>query len=345
MPDIEWLLHATTGRTSLWVEDRTEVEDGNWCGSIERIEIAQGLRVFLVAADVLNDMVVEPRNDASNLWLTGQISVSGILDHRFTSGMELRVTPEQAMLFRPLQTSSVVTMRAGQTLRLTGYAFDLDRAVGLFDGMVPEPLRPLFAPDPFHTPVVPTRASPRLRRLAEELFASGLNGPLRILFMEGVALQLLALQAAAVEEPRRVRSDALSAHDRAMIEEARDRLVADMRDPPSLGGLAAAVGMTERRLNAGFRELFGTTVFEYLRNERLEHARRAITTETVVLKEIAYRVGYNHVSNFIHAFTARFGAPPRGYSEAKAPIRRRRSVGSVGALARRSEPKGDSGVG
>ncbi len=321
MPDIEWLLHTTTGRTSLWVEERILVEDENWQGSIERIEIAQGLRVFLVAAEVLRDMVVEPRNGASTLWLTGQISVSGVLDHRFTDGTELRITPEQAMLFRPLENSSVVTMRGSQSLRLTGYAFDLDRAAGLFDGEVPGPLKALFAPDPVHTPVVPTQASPRVRRLAEDLFAPGLNGPLRILFMEGVALQLLALQAAAVAEARRERREAISAHERAMIEEARDFLLADMRNPPSLGALAVAMGMTERRLNAGFREVFGTTAFELLRNERLEHARRAITTEDVVLKEIAHRVGYNHVSNFINAFTARFGVPPRGYKEASLPMR------------------------
>ncbi|HYD68263.1 AraC family transcriptional regulator [Azospirillum sp.] len=323
MSDIEWLLHAATGRSSLWVEERTPVADENWRGSVERIEIGQGLRVFLVAAEVLRDMVVEPRNGASTLWLTGQISVSGILDHRFTDGRELRIGPEQAMLFRPLETSSVVTIGGGQNLRLTGYAFDLDRAAGLFDGVVPGPLEPLFAPDPAHTPVVPTAASPRLRRLAEDLFAPGLNGPLRILFMEGVALQLLALQAAALAEPRAARPDALSAHERAMIAEARERLLADMRNPPGLGALAAAVGMTERRLNAGFREVFGTTAFELLRNERLEHARRAITTEDVVLKEIAYRVGYNHVSNFINAFTAHFGVPPRGYPKARPPARRR----------------------
>ena len=28
------------------------------------------------------------------------------------------------------------------------------------------------------------------------------------------------------------------------------------------------------------------------------------------LKQVAFRVGYNHVSNFINAFTARYGEPP-----------------------------------
>ncbi|MFV3129924.1 helix-turn-helix transcriptional regulator [Niveispirillum sp. KHB5.9] len=322
MSDIEWLMDGADGSRSLLVEERTPVDDDNWRGVIERIEVAPGLRVFLVGADILRDMVVEPRNNASTTWLTGQVSATGVLDHRFTSGLELRVMPEQAMLFRPLETSSIATLKGGQGLRLAGYAFDLDRAASLFDGRVPAVLAPLFAADPVHTPVVPTRATARLRRLADDLFAPGLNGALRALFMEGVALQLLALQAASVAETGAARPGALSPAERALIMEARERLLADMRNPPGLGALAAAVGLTERRLNAGFKEMFATTVYELLRNERLEHARRAITTEDVVLKEIAYRVGYNHVSNFIHAFTARFGVPPRGYPQAR-PARRR----------------------
>jgi AraC-like DNA-binding protein len=59
--------------------------------------------------------------------------------------------------------------------------------------------------------------------------------------------------------------------------------------------------------------LFGTTVFETLRNERLAHAQMALQSETASLKEIAFRVGCNHVPNFITAFTRRYGAPPRQY--------------------------------
>ncbi len=45
--------------------------------------------------------------------------------------------------------------------------------------------------------------------------------------------------------------------------------------------------MSEKALNAGFRELFGTTVFETLRNERLEHARIALENTDLSVKEIA----------------------------------------------------------
>ena len=33
----------------------------------------------------------------------------------------------------------------------------------------------------------------------------------------------------------------------------------------------------------------------------------------VSLKEVSFRVGYTHVSNFVHAFRARYNAAPRQY--------------------------------
>ena len=38
------------------------------------------------------------------------------------------------------------------------------------------------------------------------------------------------------------------------------------------------------------------------------------------MKHVASRVGYDHVTNFISAFTARFGAPPRQYTDERARI-------------------------
>ena len=162
--------------------------------------------------------------------------------------------------------------------------------------------------------IVSHRCGAAMRLVATNLFARGLNGPLRRMMMEGAVLQLLAMQAAAAVGKRSARRQrALAAHERDAVHEALRRLLADMCAPPTLGALAAAVGLSEKRLNVGFRELFGGTVYEVLHNERLAHANIALQSGGVLLKEVAFRVGYNHVTNFISAFTQRYGAPPRQY--------------------------------
>src|SRR5947208_3570815 len=81
-----------------------------------------------------------------------------------------------------------------------------------------------------------------LRTVAEQLFTPGLNGGLRRLMMEGLVMQLLALQVMAADHHSARRPAGLTLRQRAAVQEARERLLADMRNPPSLGALAAAVG-------------------------------------------------------------------------------------------------------
>jgi AraC-like DNA-binding protein len=47
-------------------------------------------------------------------------------------------------------------------------------------------------------------------------------------------------------------------------------------------------------------------------------------TGGATLKEAAFRVGYNHVTKFISAFRARYGAPPVRFIGRRAPMRARR---------------------
>lgn len=177
-------------------------------------------------------------------------------------------------------------------------------------------LQGLIEGDAEQSRVLAMRTDRSMRRIARGLFGGGLNGALRILMMEGAILQLLAVQAdAAARQGRSRRLRALSPRERDAVHEAHRLLLADMRRPPTLGELAGAVALGEKRLSAGFRLLFGATAFEIVRNERLAQAEMALRSPKASLKEIAFRVGYNHANNFINAFTRQYGEPPRRYAE------------------------------
>ena len=322
MPNIEWLLREATDERALMVDEkRTVLDDETWRATIERVEIGAGLRIFLSDAMARRDITVEPLNARTDPWVAGQITVSGRADIDFLDGQRAPASADHALMFRPVGRTAAYCLKAGTHFVSAGYGLDVTRIVRLFDGDVPSALRPLLEPDLASSRFVGMRSGRHLRSLADSLFARGLNGPLRLLMMEGAVVQLLALQAAAasrvrIPPPSRI----FSPREREALHAARAQLVADMRKPPSLGALAAAVELSEKRLNAGFRALFGATVFETLRNERLEHARLALQAGTLSIKEVAHRVGYDHVTNFVSAFSARFGAPPRHY------LRQRRSL-------------------
>jgi AraC-like DNA-binding protein len=309
----EWLLREGEFERRLPASERIVVEDERWRLVSERVDVDAGMRVFLHSADVHQPVTLTPRQSDADVWVVANIAIKGAVDLRTLDGLGTTIDGRRSVLFRAAGRAASYSPEPGRPLKLAGYMLRADRIARIFGGEAPEPIRFLIARGPDASVILPGPVSARLKRLAESLFVERLSGALRAIFLEGVVLQLFALQAAGYCMLPPERAAALSPKERKKVRTARERLLSDMCHPPTLGELAAEASMSEKALNAGFRELHGATVFEILRNERLEHARLALETEAVPIKTIAFRVGYNHVSNFITAFTRRFGAPPRQY--------------------------------
>ncbi len=317
---IEWLLSVGDAERRVPSSEWIVIEDDHVQTTTERIDIGDGMRVFLTSAEVRSPVTVTAPHSAPGPWLAANVAAQGRIDLEMTDGQRATIDADRSVLFRSADKVSRYTSLPGKTLRLAGYMIRADRAKHIFGGAVPEPVRPLARRTVRESIVIATPADLQQRRLAASLFVARLHGPMRAIFMEGVALQLFAMQTAAASalpagEPP---AERLSQGERAGVEAARQILLADMRTPPTLGELAARTGVSEKALNAGFRLLYGATVFETLRNERLEHARLALETGAVPMKTIAFRVGYNHVTNFISAFTRRYGKPPVRYVRERA---------------------------
>lgn len=138
------------------------------------------------------------------------------------------------------------------------------------------------------------------------------SGPMQALYLETKALELIVLKLAQTlcEDDHRNKSPELDRHETERLWHAREILCRDLENPPTLSELAHAVGTNHCRLNAGFRKLYGTTVFDYLRQKRLIEARRLIQEEGANVTEAALKVGYNSISSFSKAFNQHYGQPP-----------------------------------
>lgn len=94
------------------------------------------------------------------------------------------------------------------------------------------------------------------------------------------------------------------------VRQAKELLLKRMALPPSIPELSRLVGINEIKLKAGFRKLWGTTVYGLLRKERLEDARRFLQAGKGNVGEAAFRVGYTNTSHFAEAFRKEFGTAP-----------------------------------
>lgn len=97
------------------------------------------------------------------------------------------------------------------------------------------------------------------------------------------------------------------------IKHAKEYLLKNIESPPSLKELAKFAGLNEYQLKVGFKEIYGNTVFGFLLDHRLDHARVLLDSAKFQVNEVAYQVGYTNPSHFIAAFKKKFGITPKKY--------------------------------
>ncbi len=97
------------------------------------------------------------------------------------------------------------------------------------------------------------------------------------------------------------------------IRKAKDIVIARMSEPPSLQELATEIGLNLKKLKEGFKQVYGDTVYGFLFDYKMEHARRLLESNQYNVNEVGLKVGYSTASHFIAAFKKKFGTTPKKY--------------------------------
>ena len=82
------------------------------------------------------------------------------------------------------------------------------------------------------------------------------------------------------------------------------------KDNPTLGEVAGVVALNERYFCKRFKEYTGKTYKEYLRERKLDYARRLVLSTDMTMTEIAERSGYGSQAHFNREWKRRFGISP-----------------------------------
>jgi len=164
-------------------------------------------------------------------------------------------------------------------------------------------------------------ANRALQALAAQIATCAFEGGARSLYLGGKALELAALgaQLLGAEGGGGPAVPRATAGDVERVHAARDILYACMQDPPTLEALAVRVGTNPRKLTAGFRQVFGTSVFALLAELRLARAHAMLCDDDASVSTVAYRVGYSP-AHFAVAFRKRYGVSPSEMRAAGAPL-------------------------
>ena len=153
--------------------------------------------------------------------------------------------------------------------------------------------------------------------LATKLVDQKLEGPLGLVNAEGMALQLLCTAVASIGALLDETNEEYTDRELRCLQAARVLVVNRIANPPTIKQVARAAGLNENTLKRGFKQLFGTTIFDLSVRIRMEHALVMLRERKKPVAEVATAVGYTHQTSFATAFRRHFGVSPRSVQRSR----------------------------
>lgn len=103
--------------------------------------------------------------------------------------------------------------------------------------------------------------------------------------------------------------------DVVLLKEIADHITANLDQEHDLAVLSRMAGMSHTKLNRLFRQHWGTSVFEFIRREKLARAEDYLKNTNMSITEIAYCTGYCSSSHFCSSFRREKGVSPSCFRE------------------------------
>ena len=156
--------------------------------------------------------------------------------------------------------------------------------------------------------------SPSTAIVLNQLINYNLNSTIKSLYFKGKAYELLSLYFNRGEDANIEQCPFLVDESNVVkIRQAKDIMIDRILEPPTLTALASEIDLSLKKLKEGFKQIYGTTVFGFLFDYKMEVARKLLESGAHNVNEVGLKVGYSTASHFISAFKKQYGTTPKKY--------------------------------
>lgn len=152
----------------------------------------------------------------------------------------------------------------------------------------------------------------KTRSIVEGLVNHNYTGSLENIYVNAQLQMLLLYSVGWISDKEQLLSCRFlnSDSDRQKIALARDILIKNLGQPITIKELSKRVATNECYLKKGFKEMYGTTIFEFYQTQRMEHAKYLLYEKGLNVTDVSSILGYSSISHFSTAFKKLTGLKP-----------------------------------
>lgn len=153
--------------------------------------------------------------------------------------------------------------------------------------------------------------TPQMLWVINQMTTCTRKGAMKKLFLEARILDLFMMQVEQFELYQGFdKIPSLKKGDIPKIHYAKHLLLENLHQPLSIVELARSAGINDFKLKKGFKEIFGTTVFGFIHETRMQNAKEKLLGGEMNISEVADYTGYKNRTHFTTAFKKKFGFLP-----------------------------------
>ncbi|MDN5106325.1 AraC family transcriptional regulator [Aliarcobacter butzleri] len=145
--------------------------------------------------------------------------------------------------------------------------------------------------------------------LLNDILNCSLVGELANIYKQGKIFELLSLEISKLQKNEN--DIFLDDYDRSAILKAKEILLNNLQNPPSIVTLSKMVHLSEVKLKRGFKQIYKTSPYQLLVSHKMNLAKNMLENGEYNINEIALQVGYKFANNFTNAFYKEFKIRPK----------------------------------
>ena len=150
--------------------------------------------------------------------------------------------------------------------------------------------------------------------LLKNLIAIDLKDTLSNFYMQIKVQELLYQVFYKLSLRESTEQQTISSGDAARLLYIRNEIVRDLSNPPVLRELSQIAAMSETKLKQLFKQTFGTTIYTYFQQARMEEAAFLLKKGKRSVAEVGYEMGFSNLSHFSRLFEKHYGLNPKRFS-------------------------------
>ncbi|HZV70650.1 MAG TPA: AraC family transcriptional regulator [Saprospiraceae bacterium] len=155
---------------------------------------------------------------------------------------------------------------------------------------------------------------PSMMNCFEQLLYHKLRPPFNALFERAKFLEIFSqLMESSFGKPMDACPVTMSPAIEIKLSKVRRHIIEHVEESPDPDHLAVLFELPRNTLREGYRFVYGQTIHQFHSDYKLESAMQMLNSGEYLVKEVAFKIGYQNPSHFITAFKKKFGHTPKQY--------------------------------